>query len=158
VQALLLGILVGVVAITAAVAPTTVERVEGSLQVRAAVPASSFAVGVPIAIALSIRNAAPVPVSVLFPSGQRYDVIARRPRGDEVWRWSHDRAFIQVVQTVRLSPGEELAYRVTWDQRDLQGRQVDPGTYELVAIFLGQVEGSTRRQLTLSPLTITIKP
>lgn len=158
-QALWLGLLIGAVAvaIAAVAAPTTVERAAGSIQVRAAVAASSFAVAVPIAVTISIKNTASTAVSVVFPSGQRYDVIARRPRGDEVWRWSHDRAFIQVVQTVALNPGEELTYRVTWDQRDLQGRQVDPGVYELVAVFLGQVAGARQPQLTLPPLTITIR-
>lgn len=156
-QALLLGILVGVIAITVAAAPASVERVDGSFQLRAAVPASSYAVGAPVIMTLTARNAGAARVSILFPSGQRYDAIARRPRGDEVWRWSHDRAFTQVIQTVSLAPGEEQAYRITWDQRDFQDRQVDPGTYELVVVFLGQVGGSTRQQLTLPPLTITIR-
>lgn len=156
-RALLLGILIGVVTVAAAAAPATVDRVEGSLHLQATVPAPSYAVGVPIILTLTIRNTATAPLSILFPSGQRYDLIARRPRGDEVWRWSHDRAFVQVVQTVALAPAEELAYRITWDQRDFQDRQVDPGTYELVVVFLGQHQGSTRSQLTLPRIPITIR-
>jgi hypothetical protein len=156
VQAFWLGLLVGVVAVTSAAAPTTVERMEGTLRVQASVAVRAFAVGTPIPLVLSVRNTGSAAAVVTFMNGQRYDAVARRPRGDEVWRWSHDRAFVQVVQTVTLAPGEEQAYRVTWDQRDFQGRQVDPGMYELVAIFMGQVGGSTRGSVTLPPLTITI--
>ncbi len=95
-----LGLLIGVVAVTSAAAPMTVDRTAGNLRLEASVPARVFAVGAPIAVSLSVRNTGSAPVTVSFSSGQRYDVIARRPRGDEVWRWSHDKAFIQLVQTV----------------------------------------------------------
>ncbi|MGH2348599.1 MAG: BsuPI-related putative proteinase inhibitor [bacterium] len=159
VQAFWLCILVGVMAATSAAtpAPTSVERVEGGLRVQATVSGRAFAVGIPIPVVLAVRNTGSAAVAITFMNGQRYDLLARRPRGDEVWRWSHDRAFIQAVQTMRLGPGEEEAYRITWDQRDFQGRQVDPGSYELVAIFMGQV-GARQGPLTLPPLSITISP
>lgn len=156
-QAFWLGILIGVMAATSVASPTStsVERREGSLRVEATVSGRAFAVGVPIPVVLSVRNTGSAAVAITFMSGQRYDLVARRPRGDEVWRWSHDRAFIQAVQTITLGPREEEAYRVTWDQRDFQGRQVDPGSYELVAIFMGQV-GARQGPLALPVLLIDV--
>jgi len=84
------------------------------------------------------------PEGVVFTSGQRLDLIVRRPRGDEVWRWSHDKAFTQAIQTVLLRAQESVVLRVAWDQRDLQGRRVDPGTYEAIAVFMGRAESAGR--------------
>lgn len=158
VQALWVGVLVGVVMLVAAAAPVTVDRVEGSLRYQASIPKRTYAAGEVIEVSLTTRNIGGGPVSLTFYSGQRFDLLARRPRGDEVWRWSHDKAFIQVVTTVLLRPGEVLGGRpdkATWDQRDLQGRRVDPGSYEIVATFMGSVEGGAR-EVQLPPLAITI--
>ena len=86
----------------------------------------------------------------------RLDLVVRRPRGDEVWRWSHDKAFTQVIQTLLLRPQESSVLRVAWDQRDLQGRRVDPGNYEAIVVFMGRVEGAGRTPATLAPLAFTI--
>jgi uncharacterized protein (DUF58 family) len=158
VQALWVGLLAAVVAVTSAAAPVTSERIAGSLRLEAVIPARAFAAGTSVPITLSVHNRASAPVTISFASGQRYDAIARRPRGDEVWRWSHDKAFVQNVQMVVLKPGEELSYRMNWDQQDLQGRQVDPGTYEIVVIFMGQPETDRGQGIALPPLLITITP
>jgi hypothetical protein len=71
-----------------------------------------------------------------------------------VWRWSHDKAFIQVFETAALKPGDVLAYQVTWDQQDYQGRRVDSGSYQAIAVFTGHV--GTRREIKLPPLEVTI--
>jgi hypothetical protein len=73
-----------------------------------------------------------------------------------VWRWSHDKAFTQVIQTLLLRAQESSVLRVAWDQRDLQGRRVDPGTYEAIVVFMGRVEGASRMPVTLAPLAFTI--
>src|SRR5256885_17031198 len=69
-------------------------------------------------VALTAVNTAGAPVSVTFTSGQRFDLVIRRPRGDAVWRWSHDKAFIQVIQTLTLQPGDRLSFKIPWDQTD----------------------------------------
>lgn len=149
-------ILVGVVVLAAAAGPVTVDRVEGSLKYEAAILKRTFAPGEIVEVTITVRNIGAAPVSLTFTSGQRYDLIVRRPRGDEVWRWSHDKAFIQVIQTITLKPQESLPrFRDAWDQRDFQGRRVDPGSYEMVAVFLGSVSGGPR-EVQLPPLPFTI--
>lgn len=149
-------VLVGVVVLAAAAGPVMVDRVEGSLRYEASIPKRTFAPGEFVAMTVTVRNVGSATVSITFTSGQRYDLIARRPRGDEVWRWSHDKAFIQVIQTITLKPQESLQpFRDGWDQRDLQGRRVDPGSYEMVAVFMGSVSGGPREvQLPAIPFTI----
>ncbi len=148
-------IAVGAVVLTAAVGPLRVEQVEGGLRLEASLSRPAYRAGETIEVALSAANAGSAPVSVTFTSGQRFDLVIRRPRGDEVWRWSHDKAFIQVIQTVTLQPGESLSFRIPWGQRDYQGRRVDPGPYEAVAVFMGRTD--TGREIRLPPLAFAIQ-
>ena len=144
----------GAVTLTAAAGPLSVQRVEGGLRVEASLSRASYGPGEPVEIALSASNVVSAPVSVTFISGQRFDLTIRRPRGDEVWRWSHDKAFIQVIQMVTLKPGERMDFSIPWDQRDYQGRRVDAGPYEAVATFMGQM--GSAREIRLPPLAFTI--
>lgn len=156
VQVFWLGVLVGVIVLAAAAAPVMVDRVEGSLRYEAAIPRRTFAPGEFVDATITVRNIGSTSVSLTFTSGQRYDLIVRRPRGDEVWRWSHDKAFIQVIQSITLKPQESLPpFRDGWDQRDFQGRRVDPGAYEMLAVFLGSVSGGSR-EVQLPPLPFAI--
>jgi hypothetical protein len=144
----------GAVVLTVAAGPVRVEHVEGHLRLDASLPHAAYRPGEPVEVVLRVRNAGSAPVPVTFASGQRFDLVVRRPRGDEVWRWSHDKAFIQVFETVTLKPGDVLAYQVTWDQQDYQGRRVDSGSYQVIAVFMGHV--GTRRDISLPPLEVTI--
>lgn len=157
VQAFLIALVVAIAVLAAPGGTVMVDRIEGNLRYEASIAKKAFDPGEAVEVALAVRNTGSSPAPVTFSSGQRYDLVIRRPRGDEVWRWSHDKAFIQVVQTVTLKPGEALPFRVAWDQRDLQGRRVDPGTYEAVAVFMGRVEGADRPSLQLQPLQFTIR-
>jgi hypothetical protein len=109
-----------------------------------------------VEVAVVARNLSAAPLGLVFNSGQRVDLIVRRPRGDEVWRWSHDKAFTQAIQTLLLRPQESLGLRVAWDQRDLQGRRVDPGTYEAIVMFMGRIDAAGRGATMLAPLAFTI--
>ncbi len=149
-------LLMGAVAVTAAAGPLSVERVEGGLRVEASLPRAAYGPGEVVDVVLSASNAGTAPLSVTFTSGQRFDLSIRRPRGDDVWRWSHDKAFIQVIQSVMLQPGERMDFKIPWDQRDYQGRRVDPGPYEAVAVFMGRTGAG--REIRLAPLAFTIAP
>jgi len=149
-------VLVGVLAVNAGAAPSTVERTEGALLLSAGVSKPTFVPGEAVGIRLTVRNTGASPQAVTFMSGQRFEFIVRRSRGDEVWRWSHDKAFTQAIETTQLRPQQALTFSEVWDQRDLQGRPVDPGTYEVVAVFLGQVGG--KASAALPPIAIAIAP
>lgn len=154
VVALWLVALLAVVVLAAG--PVSVERVEGAFRYEASMPKASYFAGEEVTVMLTATNTGGAPASLTFRSGQRFDLIIRRPRGDEVWRWSHDKAFIQIIQTVTVQPQESLGFNVTWDQGDFQGRRVDPGSYEAVANFYGRIEGG--REVRLGPLPFTITP
>lgn len=157
VQGILIAVVLAALVAAAPVGPLTVERTEGGLRYEASVPARSYGAGEPVEVTITIRNSGSSATSLTFSSGQRFDLLVRRPRGDEIWRWSHDKAFIQVIQTVSVRPNEPLTFKGSWDQRDYQGRRVDPGTYEIIAFVTARVEGSERPAVQLPPLQFTIR-
>lgn len=86
----------------------------------------SYRPGEPVGMTLRVANDSDREVTLRFSSGQRYDFAIRDDRDVEVWRWSEDRGFVQMLGEERLPGGDELVYR-----EEFLGR-LEPGTYELV--------------------------
>lgn len=116
-------------------APPQADRTVGDLRLEVTSDRSAYATGDPVLITLRVTNTASLPVD-LTTGGQQYDAIVRQ-RGALIWQWSHDKAFVQIVREVTLAPGQVLTYKASWDQRDLQGRRVEAGTYEIYCVFFG---------------------
>jgi Leu/Phe-tRNA-protein transferase len=79
--------------------------------------ASSLEVGVAaseVRLALRVTNTSGGVLELTFPTAQRYDFMVETEDGRELWRWSADRAFAQVVTQARLEPGETWAMEATW--------------------------------------------
>lgn len=129
------------------------ETTAGGLRLELLAGGAAYRPGDAVAVTLRITNVAAGPVAVTF-GGQQFDVFVRQ-RGALIWQWSHDKAFAQVIRTRTLAPSEAISYSVTWDQRDLQGRQVDPGPYDLHGTFLGSQQ-SGPRSVEAGPVRITI--
>ncbi len=126
------------------------------LRLELALNKTVYVVGESVAATVTARHEGRTPLGVQFNSGQRFDLIVRR-RGALIWRWSNDKAFIQVVQEVSLRPGETMTFQATWDQLDLQGRRVEPGEYEMIGVFLGRGPGLSGGLETV-PLSFRVAP
>jgi len=72
-------------------------------------------------------------MTLYYRTSQRYDLAVIDSQGQEVWRWSRNRAFAQVTEEVPLGANEVRSFSETWDQRDNDGQQVPPGNYRIVA-------------------------
>jgi hypothetical protein len=71
-----------------------------------------------------------------FGSGQTYDfVISDAATGKEVWRWSHDQFFTQVVRSDSIRGKDKWRFDVVWDHRDNEGKKVPAGQYRLLGII-----------------------
>jgi hypothetical protein len=55
---------------------------------------------------LTLRSTRSEPVTLTFPSGQRFDLVIRNESGQEVFTWSVGRAFVLAFGTERFGPGE----------------------------------------------------
>lgn len=84
-------------------------------------------------IQLGITVAVRDPMTLYYRTSQRYDLAVINSQGEEVWRWSRDRAFAQVTAEVALEANEMLSFPETWDQRDNDGQQVPLDNYQIVA-------------------------
>src|SRR5262245_54826820 len=69
--------------------------------------------GEPVELALQVVNRGPRPVTLQFRDSQRYDFLIRNAQGQEVWRWSANQMFAQMLGQETLPPdGGNLTYRV----------------------------------------------
>ena len=90
---------------------------------------------------LSVTNCGDDPVRRFYRDSQRYDFIVQETEdeevGDEVWRWSADRVFAQVLGEETFGPGETVTYTEVWNQDSSHGQQVVPGRYHVLALDIG---------------------
>lgn len=141
-------------AATLAGAPPAAERTGGDLRLSLSVDKDAYRVGETVQVRLRVVNVTSAPLALRLASGQQYDVLVRQ-RGALIWQWSHDKAFVQIAREQTLAVGEALTFSGTWDQRDLQGRQVEPGAYEIWAMFLA-AQRSGPRSVETGPVRIVI--
>lgn len=133
--------------------PVRVDRTVGDLRVEMTVAKATFQPGEPVTVAMRVTNVSAAPITVTT-GGQPYDVLVRQ-RGALVWQWSHDKAFTQAVRHTEMTPGDARSYQASWDQRDLQGRPVEPGTYEVSCVLMtGQRSGPP--SVEVGPVRISI--
>ena len=73
----------------------------------------TYASGEPIELTLALMNGDSQPLTLRFMTAQRYDFTIHDRRGQQVWRWSAERFFAQVLGEETIPPGNALSYRVT---------------------------------------------
>lgn len=69
-------------------------------------PSYKAAESIDILVRLTLRNTHAQPVTLTFPSSQRYDARIWNDRGQIVYAWSADKLFAQVISTEQVGPGE----------------------------------------------------
>lgn len=84
-------------------------------------------------VLLSITVAVSEPITLYYRDTQRYDIVISDEEGNEVWRWSKDKAFGEVVEEVSLKENESLSFSEIWDQRNNDGEPAPPGNYTVTA-------------------------
>lgn len=99
----------------------------------------SYAPGDTVEVTLVVRNRGEGTVSLAFRTSQRYDVRIEDGSADEVWRWSADRGFLQVLGDETLEAGEELR----WTERFTGA--LEPGEYTAVGVVTSRPEPLTDR-------------
>jgi hypothetical protein len=128
-------------------------RTVDDLRFEMSVERAAYAPGDPVRVAMRVSNASGAALT-LKTTGQAYDVLVRQ-RGALVWQWSHDKAFAQVIRSHALVPGEAMLFEASWDQRDLQGRRVDPGRYDVSCVFLTRLR-DTSGPVEVGPVRVSI--
>ena len=86
---------------------TAAEAPQVAFTVALDAPVYQAAESLNILVRLTLRNTHSQPVTLTFPSGQRYDVRIWNDKGQVVYTWSADKLFLQVFTTENVGPGEK---------------------------------------------------
>lgn len=78
----------------------------------------------------TIENTGPEERTLTFSSSQSFDIEVRSLGGELLWRWSHDKVFLDLMWSLRLAPGESSAGETGWDIKGNDGRSLPPGVYK----------------------------
>ena len=119
---LLLDLLTGCPAQQTASSP-----MESEVSVILAADKRMYAQGEPLELIIGLMNRTSRPLTLRFGTAQRYDFLVRDRRGQQVWRWSTERSFAQVLGEETVAPGGELVYSVTVHQQFPAGRYTVTG-------------------------------
>lgn len=63
---------------------------------------------------LDVTNTTGAPLVLEFPSAQRFDFAVADGTGTEIWRWSADMGFAQVLGADTLAAGATRSYEAAW--------------------------------------------
>lgn len=91
-----------------------------------------------VQLTLHVTNAGSEPVTLEYRTAQRYDFVVSTPEGTEVWRWSADRVFAQVLGTETLESGETVSHRASWTPLGRAGRYVAEGRLTASNVVVAQ--------------------
>jgi hypothetical protein len=67
-----------------------------------------------VQMVLHVTNPTDRPVVLEFSSGQRYDFAVRSGTGQDVWRWSADKSFLQALGSETIPAGGTVDYSEWW--------------------------------------------
>jgi hypothetical protein len=88
---------------------------------------------------LHLKNTGSEPMSLEFPTSQVYEIVVEKGPGQEIYRYSKGRSFLQAFQTIRLNPGETKKWIEKWDYKK---DGISPGEYTVRAsLNLYQING-----------------
>ncbi|HVF11026.1 MAG TPA: BsuPI-related putative proteinase inhibitor [Abditibacteriaceae bacterium] len=85
---------------------------------------------------ITAHNKGKTEQSLIFSSGQSFDIRIRENRKDEspvVWNWSHGKMFTMALRGMKIAPGATKTYEATWDQKDNEGAIVPRSNYRVEA-------------------------
>lgn len=117
----------------------------GGLTVTLALDKETYRPGETIQVTLQVANPTAEPVTLPFSTSQRFDLAIEDERGQELWRWSRGRFFLQVLGEETIHPeGRPLTY-------DAEApTPAEPGHY----LLLGGLATKGRAPRATIPFTI----
>jgi hypothetical protein len=100
---------------------------------------------------LTVTNTSEKLLALRFNSSQNYDFVVTDAAGLEVWRWSRQMFFGQVIRSDSIRAKGNRVFEEVWNHRDGNANRVPPGEYRVVGIL------SSVSPVQSEPVTITIK-
>lgn len=89
----------------------------------------------------TLQNTSDENVTVMFPSGQKIEIVVSNQDNQEVYRYSINKSFLQAIEHLELKPDEEVKWEESWDY-ELNGERAPSGSYEAtVFVVAAEVNG-----------------
>lgn len=80
--------------------------------------------------------------SLLFGSGQQFEVTVQDEKENEIYRFSDGKAFTLALIMKDIGPGESLKWQDVWDMTNKEGNKVSEGNYKAtIKILVMNEEG-----------------
>ena len=89
-----------------------------------------------IEVTLTLSNASDSTIALRFSSAQRYDFLLRDSAGVEIWRWSDERGFAQMLGTEALDPGVPWSFSHTLSSPMIPGHYTISGVITAIGVEL----------------------
>jgi hypothetical protein len=96
-------------------------------------------VGDKMDVQISLVNSTSEKVEIVFPTSQKIDIIATDSNGREVYRWSRDKRFPAVVNTLPVETGSSWSHEITITIGTGEF-MLAPGTYKIEVVLTGSPE------------------
>lgn len=84
---------------------------------------------------LLIKNNEDTPLYFEFPTSQYFEISVTDPSGQEVYRYSKGRFFLQALQTIKIDPHQTYRKVESWDYI-VNGKRAPAGQYTVTATLL----------------------
>lgn len=84
---------------------------------------------------LLIKNNEEAPLHFEFPTSQYYEITVTDRSGNEVYRYSKGRFFLQALQNLKIEPHQTYRKVESWDYK-VNGKRVPAGQYTVTATLL----------------------
>lgn len=77
---------------------------------------------------LDLKNNTKQTVDLHFPTTQLYEIVVKNPEGENLYVFSADKSFAQMLTTISVEPGKTVEWEEKWENH-----QLPEGDYEVVA-------------------------
>ncbi|MGP7817952.1 BsuPI-related putative proteinase inhibitor [Niallia sp. 01092] len=84
---------------------------------------------------VKVSNLSDQPKKLRFASSQKYEIVIKSENGEEVFRYSLHKDFLQAIQNKTINPHETYVWKEIWDYK-CEGEKVEPGDYSIEAAFI----------------------
>lgn len=110
-------------------------------------------------IKILLKNTSENPLNIVFSSGQKFDFVITNEAGNEVYSYSIDKSFVQVLEEMELEAKGEEEWIETWDYTTNDGERLPEGEYKITAkVTASQINEQKigANDLESNPTTFTI--
>lgn len=106
---------------------------------------TSYRVGEPIGVQLSVTNITSEPITLIFEKNLEFDLTVRKEVNllfaqvpKTIWKLSDTQMIVPDPHHLDLEAGQTLTFSGVWNQKDREGSNVRPGQYQIIGHLMAK--------------------